>query len=408
MGKILSANIVYAGLGFVTTIIVLRNLNSQILGVVYPLIAFMMLLKQFGDFGLGISFVNYASRYFSRSEKLTQSYFSNYFYLKIILSTIISLLGILLAKPIGLLLFSTDEHTLIVQIVMIVAFFQSMTTYYQSIHQIQSRFNILAVSKVLPQLIKLCGLVILLVIGKLNLELCLFFFLQVPLTSIFWSMAHTSMKDTFSMAVNLKHTKKLFISSRWIWLSALIITMATNADILMTRSLAGADELAILLGGQKLAGIFPIITSSLIMVLLPKVGSMKNKKELSYYLRKSLPIMILLSLPLLLLIPFSELIISLVIGEQYSSSASIFNIYLVTHIFIFITNPASLVFYRLDKESDLFKINCIQLLINLIGNFLLIPTWGAIAAATMTLAGQVIASLILFGMMWKNELFKNN
>ncbi len=408
---ILSSSIANSILGFVISIIILRNLPAEDIGILYPLVSLLLMTNQFGDLGLSISFVKIFSRLklddLSGETHRTDQLISTYFWMKFILATLISSLGFIFATEISVLLLDTEKYTQWVQFTFIVAFFQFFTTLFQSLAQANERFKHLALSRTLPQLVKFLGIAIFLILQKLNFAWAFFFFFQLPILSLIIVMLGSHSKRTLhslSLGIEKKNVSALYNVGKWICLSMVTNAAIAHSDILMTRSLVGDHELARLLGGQRLASVLPLISTSLVTVLLPKVNSMQGPKELNFFIRKSIKIMPLITGVFLLAIPLAPFFIPLLLGEKYESSIVIFNAFLIVQaIGVFIT-PLSLVFYRLNKEYVMSGINLFQMIVNLVGNYIFIPLYGAIAAAGTTLACKLIAGIVVFWVLKKEGL----
>lgn len=412
---ILSSSILNSILGFIISIIILRNLPAKDIGVLYPLVSLLLMTNQFGDLGLSISFVKLFSRFKiddivsegPQGKRQIDHLISTYFWLKFILAFVVSTLGFFYATKISILLLDTPKYAQWVQLTFVVAFFQFFMGLFQSLAQANGRFKHLALSRTLPQLVKFLGIVSFLLLNKLNFPRAFFFFFQLPILSLLIVMAGPHAKRAFQslhLGIDKKNVSKLYSVGKWICLSMVTNAAIAHSDILMTRSMVGDHELARLLGGQRLAAVLPLISTSLVTVLLPKVNSMHGKKELNFFIRKSIKFMPLISGVFLLAIPLAPFFIPLLLGQKYLSSISIFNAFLIVHtIDVFIT-PLGLVFYHLNKENVMSGINFIQMAVNLIGNYIFIPIYGAIAAAGTTLACKLIAGAVIFWILKKEGL----
>ncbi len=408
---ILSSSIVNSALGFFISIIILRNLPSSDIGILYPLVSLLLMTNQFGDLGLSIGFVKLFSIFKTQDLKneghQTDHLISTFIWLKFVLALLVCLIGIFFSSQISDLLFDSASYESWVQITFVVAFFQFFTGLFQALAQADQRFKHLAISRTLPQIIKFSGIAIFLLLKKLNFTWTYIFFFQLPLFALFIILIGPNTKralKSLRYGIEKEKVTRLYSIGKWICLSMVTNAAIAHSDILMTRSLVGDDELARLLGGQRLASVLPLISTSLVTVLLPKVNSMQGPKELNFFIRKSIRIMPLITGAFLLAIPLAPYFIPLLLGQKYESSVEVFNAFLIVQaIGVFIT-PLSLVFYRLDKEYIMSGINLFQMIINLVGNYIFIPIYGALAAAGTTLVCKLVAGIVVFWVLKKEGL----
>lgn len=367
--------------------------------------------NQFGDLGLSLSFVKLFSQSkiddLSTREHKVDYLISTYFWLKFVLAISVSTLGFLFASKISTILLDTPKHAHWVQLTFVIAFFQFFTGLFQSLAQANSRFKHLAFSRTIPQIVKFLGIASFLLLKKLNFSSAFFFFFQLPILSLLIIMTGPHAKKAFkalSLGIDKGNVSRLYNVGKWICLSMVTNAAIAHSDVLMTRSLVGDHELARLLGGQRLAAVLPLISTSLVTVLLPKVNSMQGSKELNFFIRKSIKIMPLISGVFLLAIPIAPFFIPLLLGQKYQSSISIFDAFLIVHTIDVFLTPLGLVFYRLNKENVMSGINLLQMIVNLVGNYIFIPIYGAIAAAGTTLACKLIAGVIVFWVLKREGL----
>ena len=408
-------NLVNMGLGLLISIYSLRFLNPEQIGIIYPLISFLLVLNQISDMGLSMTFLKLGSRVFKPFKSLSLEvsedlenynenvdYFSNYFWLKALIGSCVSLFCYIFSSYLSIVVFSQESYSKYIEIVSFISIFQFFAGYFQTSLQVEKKFTGYMLTKFIPQLIKTIGMISIVIMGRLNLFLALLFFLQVPVVSFFCSFLFSSKKYIkLKPRFNLK--SEFLSTSKWVCISMIANTAMASTDIIMTRSLVGAKELSIYLGGQKLASILPILSSSLLAVLLPKVTSMKNDEEVRFFLRKAFKFLPIFSMFILLFIPFTDFTVSLLLGQKYLESVSIFNAFLIVHAFAFLITPLGTILYRLDKEKTFAFVNLAQLVANIFFNWIFIPRYGAIGAAGTTLITKIIAGLVIYYVLYRND-----
>jgi len=136
------------------------------------------------------------------------------------------------------------------------------------------------------------------------------------------------------------------------------------------------------------------ITPTLNTVLIPRVAALKIKSDLVKYLKDSFLITSLAVLFVIGLIIFSKYIIVILYGEDYLSSVAILRVFLIAYAMNILVWPFLLLIHSFDRPDIQTKVNVLQIPIQVIGTFILIPTLGAIAPALMFLIITVIGIVI--------------
>jgi O-antigen/teichoic acid export membrane protein len=403
---VLVANIIAAGAGFVSSVITLRSLGTEGVGILYPLIGVMMIFSQFGDLGVSTAFIKLAGKTYLENIEKSHQYFNAVLKLKLILAVIGTALCLLFSTPISIKILDSAQHSNLVKLMSFGVFFQIMSHYFSSSLQVEGKFKTLAFFKAFPPLVKVVLLVILLQLGKFTLFNVLLATLIVPFLANVIGV-YSLNKTIFRVQADLKqYFNEIYLIARWIFISAVASSLMGQTDILMLRSMAGSSAVEQLLGGLKLASVLPVVTTAFLTVVLPKVLSMKSHNELNYFYRKSL-----LSLPVLFFIglaaiPLSSYLIPIVLGEKFNLSISVFRIYFIGFLLEIFITPMSSIIYHINKEKLFVILNIVQLILNIVVNYLLIPFLGADGAAYGTFATKVLGVVFILLVLFQNLVHK--
>lgn len=401
MSILVSGNLFVSALGFVFSVLVLRNLDEQGIGLLYPLIGIMMIVDQFADLGLSTSYVKIASSHYKTDLARALRVSNVVFKAKFCLGVIVPSIGMLFAPLISEKLFKSTEHAGWVRWVLAACLFSVMGSFFQAYLQVRSRFKQLSMVRILPNLGKLSLLVALYLSGNFFFTPVLAAFLLIPLGSALLgaSFAGTEFLRTKS---NFKTDfPEVYHFSKWVFLSTISVAIIGQIDVFMLSSMTSPEELSRYLGGHRLAAILPVFTSSLVTVLLPKVSSYATKAELNYYFRKSFLVTPFLAVAVLLATYFADPVIPWILGAKYHDSISVFQILCVQFSLSVILTPVSLIIYSLNKAHIFTAMNIIQLVIGIVGNYILIPRYGAVGAAISGLILRLFAVVVVFGVCAK-------
>ena len=109
----------------------------------------------------------------------------------------------------------------------------------------------------------------------------------------------------------------------------------------------------------------------------------------------------LISLPLIIFV-FPE--ITNFLTDSIEFSRLLLFIFWLGSLNIIILAIASPALYQLHLEKKVFLLNGLALMVNILGNFFLIPELGTIGAATSTLLGSSVSSLGIYLLCIKSKI----
>jgi O-antigen/teichoic acid export membrane protein len=279
-----------------------------------------------------------------------------------------------------------------------------MGAYTNAILQIQEKFHLLSVIKAAPPLIKFLVILGTLYLSHFTFNRVYFAYLLVPILTFLLGVFFIPLKSFSWKSSTMEEKKKILHTSKWIYLSSLATAGYGQVDVLMVRSMLSPDSLAQLVGGQKLSALIPILTATLITVLLPKVSSKTTKKELNYFFRKTLLFVPIVILVFLIGVFSADYIIPLLLGSKYQPSISVFKYYLIGYSLSLYITPTSLILYALNKEHLFIMMNIAQFFINIVGNYFLIQLMSADGAALTSSLIRVIGLLFVLGVLFREGI----
>ena len=186
-------------------------------------------------------------------------------------------------------------------------------------------------------------------------------------------------------------------------LSAISYFLMQSTDVLFISAYDTFESVAYYSIAVKLATVTALALISVNIVIAPKIASIYNDKnfsELKLILKKATRINVLISLPIIiLLICFSEYILSM-FGINYILAKNALWILLIAQFFNSITGPSALYLNMTGRQKKLNVILLISLIINVVLNIFLVPTFGmlgaAIATTTSFVLSKVFASALVF------------
>lgn len=394
---------------FGLNVILARSLGKESYGVFSLSVLVLMTVAEMSDFGLSAGLLRFAPYYIAtkQDDKLQQL-------LKIIWRWRISLTFVLtggcivLAYPIARYVFGQPEITFYIMYTAIgiggVILLGLLATFLQA----KQRFFYNASLQSLKGFLRLAIVAILYWIGVKSLFAYLSVYILVPWV-LFLTNYHLFPKNFRKHVVEEDVKKKLHSSlarfSFWLTVSSLTSILASRVDQAMISHFLGLADVAIFTVAWQLTQLFPIISSSIASVVMPKISSVQTKAELRIMLKKALVWVTAATALVAIAVYPSQYLILLFFGGAYAAAMPVYTIIacgLVLNIFAI---PFSMVINVFNQTQLVAYSGIVQVIINVICNFIFIPKYGVVGAALTFVIG-VVAQFI-WNVGWALYLFKN-
>ena len=176
-------------------------------------------------------------------------------------------------------------------------------------------------------------------------------------------------------------------------------TVYNRIDVILITKFLGYAETGLYTAAYKffdLLAFFPAVVSHALYPLFATLMASGDKAQIREILEKYLRFMIAIALPVAVGgMLMAKPIIVLLAGEQFAAAAPVLAVLVWAPALLFIYIVVnSLVISQLTKFA--MAITGINVLVNIIGNIILLPRYGIIAAAAMTIASEAIQGMFYF------------
>ena len=192
-------------------------------------------------------------------------------------------------------------------------------------------------------------------------------------------------------------------------LSAVAYFIMQSVDIIILTAYEGYDKVAYYSIAVKLATVTALALMSVNIVVAPKIAEIYNNNDhgkLNKLIKDSSRIIFSISIPILaILFVFSELMLSF-FGENYVLAKDALSILLAAQFFSSICGPGAIYLNMTGKQQKLNKILIAVLFINVILNFVLIPSYGIEGAAIATLISMLFWNSLIVSVIYKSDKIK--
>ncbi len=394
---LLTSNAVKLGAGFATFIIFSRSLGAKELGIFALIVSFTEIVNELFEFGFDTATITEGAkqRTSSNIEKMISIVRANLL-IKLILSVIILLAGIFVARPVANLFF--NNQSLDTAILLGFCSIPGIMIYdvVVSVLRMEQSFFIYSIlrggSAILTLVLVLAFEAYDLLTLPAAIAVYLFF---IPLISAFFGMIACYRRYSSQSKDLWNSGKELFSFGKWIYLANVTEAMRLKLNHFILIKLTSAVSLGYYYAADRLSEALILISTTLSTLLLPKASSLNDRKELRKFTIKSIAIISLILTPTLFILPFSGKIISLFFGEDYLPATYPFIILYISLIVEIICKPVVFALFSLGDSKVVFRQNMITVVILFIFSVYLVPEYSASGAAFALLVGRLAGNIYI-------------
>ena len=199
------------------------------------------------------------------------------------------------------------------------------------------------------------------------------------------------------LCVSLARAKILLKDSWPLLLSSIAVVVYMKIDQIMLGQMVGDKAVGIYSAAVRISEVWYFIPTMIVASVFPAILKARNSSEEQYYkkLQHLFDLMLWLSIGIALPMTFlSESVIKILFGETYLDASSILSIHIWASVFVFLGVASSKWFIAENRQILSFQRTTIGALANVILNFLFIPQFQAVGAATATIISYAIATII--------------
>ena len=213
---------------------------------------------------------------------------------------------------------------------------------------------------------------------------------------------------------------KSMLSQSWpLILSAVMVTLYMQIDILMLKYFAGSTEAGIYSAAARISEAWYFIPVAIVTSVFPAIIHAR-KTDIARYqkrLQNLYDLLVAISLPVALIVSLgADTFIRLIYGEQFDGAGVILSIHIWSGIFVFLGSASGQYLLAEGFTMISFYRTAIGAIANILLNLWLIPMYGGLGASAATLIAYFIAtfSILLYsktrqqGLMVLKSLFLIN
>jgi len=397
--QVLGGNVAAQGLGFVTFVLLARVLGVEAFGAFSVAWAVFVLLGQWNELGVSATFVKLATQAGNCTQRFGEL-FRRMLWLRLLLSAGLALLGTVVAPLILSRWSSIDLSANTIRMLslfsILYALFLFGLAYYQSLLD----FRRYALLNGALYLVRFLGVLLLFYMLGLSVssQTALWIMTLSYLVILPWFFSSLSAPPS---AEELRDTAaRLFPTALWIFGADIALLLIFRIDVLMLQSLSGSRDAGLYSAALQIALVFGLATSALFTTVFPKTEEMIRRHGLRGHIVKILSLSRFV-LPLLLVVEGAAFFgFPLLFGNDFAPGRTALAWLLLVYALEIFTKPLVPVFYLYDKAHTYTLLLFGQLSLNILGNLLLIPSFGPAGAALATLFSRVVTVSFGIYLLW--------
>lgn len=375
-----------ATLGFVSTIIVSRALGPAGFGIFSIAFGVFMSASKFTDLG-----VNYGmSRFVSKNSKaIWQPYAKYSLIVKLGLTLVVSIVGLLLSNHLAVSVFNKPELTNLLSWSFLALLGIMLLDFYTALAQALGKFVTSVSIQMVTGIIKLAVLGFLLYLSRLTTFNSYAVYLAVPLFGAV--VGHFLINGNYMKSkVDGTVSKQVLGFSAWMGVGIFISAIAGNLDTFMVGAKLSAFDTGIYAAANRLTSAVSLLASGVGTVLAVRASSFSEQKHLLPFLKKTLLLSLMFLVVGAVLWVLSTPIIILTVGEAFVGSILLFKVLLLSALFSAAKSAFSANFFGHDKPQYFAFSAILSTVVIAFGNSFLIPLYGALGAAYVNLITSVL------------------
>lgn len=192
--------------------------------------------------------------------------------------------------------------------------------------------------------------------------------------------------------------KELFSVSKYYIVSGMMTTIFSQTDKIMIKMMVGNAENGYYSIAATCAALSGFVFTAVIDSMRPLILDSKNRGEDQFHKNMSRLYSVIIYMGVIqsvVLTLFAKPIVLLLYGEAYSPSIEILQIITWYSAFSYMGSVRNIWILAESKQKHLWKINLSGAVLNVVGNFILIPILGASGAAIASVATQCFTNFVL-------------
>jgi len=392
ISKVYSGDILSKILAVGTLLLIIRGLSIKDYAAYTAFWSILSLVPGLIGGGINMALVRFSAEYFSKTNKRPLGLYLTSFSFQVMLYFLFCIILLSITDKITPLLFGQKAFGPALQYGLIAGLGLLLTQAGRSIYQAEERFGIYIKTLWLRQILAFAVIIFLFLTKLLNFQ-------HVAQSMIFVNLAvggivgfhifkELNLRQLFvSFGEQFGIIKSFLSSTGWLITYFFTLTAFQRLDIFMLSHLSTEGELANYGVAFRYYSLALLLLGSIHAVLLPQFSKVKMQdpgKQRQFTL-KWLKMMVWLIIPIAIADALGKPLFIWVNGMQYEKAFYIFVVFSAGIWLSLMLSPLVNVLMSRKAFKFLFLLVVGALILNFTGNYLLIPLWGGLGAAVVTI-----------------------
>ncbi|KAA0251193.1 MAG: hypothetical protein DWB56_03845 [Candidatus Jettenia sp.] len=381
-----TGNIFAAGLGFLAVLIISRELSVSDFGLFNMAISVILISSRLSTLGMDTTMIKFASSYLILKKKAEVNYvLRTIFLVRIIISSILALVVFIASEIVSTKVFYHPGLTSLLKLAAFGGLTFSLLNYLKSVLHTYQLFRKSVILQIFIDLGKLFTVIVLIWYLKMSVFIAVAIFAFIPVLGIFLGFKNIC-PVFFSEKKPIQNLfKQLFSYSKWMFVSNTCNLILPYVGIFMISRMLSSEAAGIYGLAVNLTYIFPIIIYSLHSVLLPKVSRFREIAQFEKYIRDALKVSLYMGIIIVPFLFFSHAVIQFFFGSRYLGAVPVFNWFLLSYTILTVNTTLHVALYSMSKPYIIAIADVVNLMVMIIGCYILIPLFHAVAPALLML-----------------------
>jgi O-antigen/teichoic acid export membrane protein len=390
---VLAGRMAGAGLGFLVSVLVARWVGPEAFGLFSLFIVILIFGNDVLGDGLNPGMIRYYALYSSSNPPKASEVLSNALLLRLVLGIPVVLVGVALTGATDGL-FPNDSYVWPIVLGLIGSLGAALVSFTLSAWQARQEFLIYSVMAPLVNVLRIVSLAGLVWLGTVALvpimELHVAFYYLCTLWGLWLLRPHLA-----NFRLDKELLKELLRFGKWPAMASLCFLLQSNLAIPVLTYTAGAAEAGLYAAGSYVLLAIDYITASVVTTLLPKVSHLTNRTQWRSYVKRFLPLFLLMIVVLLPLVFVARPLVLWVFGPSYEGAIPVVQLLFIGALGVLLTHPLYPILYAMNRPYLFSMAQGIALLGWLLAGWWLIPAYGALGAAGTTLVSRLLQSIAI-------------
>ena len=399
---LMTSQIITSICGFVWTILIARYLGTSDFGI----LSFAISITGIGNVFMDLGMSTYIVRDVSNRHERASEYLGKIIPLKLLLSVIVTLVILLILNIMGYG-YLTLEVTLLIAIETI---FVSLNGLFNGMFQAFEKIEYQSKGTILNSILLLSIVLISIYFNFGLIGVSLAYLIPSTIAFLYYYTSLNKNITSPNYEIDFDFCKKIIKYSIPFGLTGIFYSIYFTIDMTMLGFLATNIDIGLYNASYKIISMltaFYVIYPSVIFPVMSKLyESSGDLLKLSY--EKSIKYLLLIVLPISVgVFVYAHPLVTLIYGNEYILSGSVMQVLVWTIPFLFINGSSGLVLNSSHKEVAVTKIYGIAALLNVVLNFIMIPSMSYMGAAYATVISEVVICVLMYYSISKTPYHPN-